>query len=144
MTREEICGVLRQLPPTIGGMIAGAFLVIHMKITADDIKQGIDAIIQIGGVISSLGGLWLTMKANSKASIVAAATKPDNVADTVRAVTVAAPASTAEMVKAVNSLPEVKGVVTTDTLAGIILAAKIPSPTVAPAGTSDAESIARS
>lgn len=45
-------------------------------------------------------------------------------------------------VNVVNNMPEVKGVVTNPTAAGVELAKSIPGPTVAVAGTTDAKAIA--
>lgn len=51
--------------------------------------------------------------------------------------------STRNMVKAVDKLPEVKGVITQPTLPGKELALSIPSPNVAPAGSPAAIAIVR-
>lgn len=144
MTWNQIAGVLRQVPPTFGGIIAGVFLAVGLNLTSDDIKNGIDAVIAIGGGISTLGGIWLSIRANSKASIVAAATAPENVAATVKAVTDVRPETTPAIVSAVNNLPDVKGVITAPTPEGGALAAAIPSPTVVMAGTERAKAVAGS
>lgn len=49
----------------------------------------------------------------------------------------------ARMVAKVIALPEVKGVITTNTEAGKDLAAAVPSPAAVPAGTIDAATVAR-
>lgn len=47
------------------------------------------------------------------------------------------------IIASANAIPEVKGVITTNTTAGRTLADSIPGPTVATAGTSDAAKIAK-
>lgn len=139
MTFDQFNGQLRQWLP-----IVSTTLVVTGILKPAEVATAMDAVMQVIGGIGMLGGMIWSWRANSKAAIVASATKPENVAATVRAVTQAAPETTAAVVSAVNSLPQVKGVITAATPEGRVLAESIPSPTVATAGTPMAASVAGS
>lgn len=146
MTFDQFNGQLRQWVPIISTAIAvtGLLKPSEVAVLSDAVLQIVNGAGIIVGGAGIIGGMVLAWRATSKAAIVAAATKPENVAATVRAVTQAAPETTPAIVSAVNNLPDVKGVITSPTPEGDALAKSIPSPTVVRAGTEAAKAVAGS
>lgn len=114
MNNEQVKSVIQNLVATFGGMIAG-FFAAKGWLSAEQIMAILNSGTFVGLVTSVVVFVWGWIN-RSKTNQVAA----------------------------VNALPEVAGVVTTPTSAGVALATAIPSPTVAPAGTVQAATIAGS
>ena len=112
MNEEQVKSAIRWMVATFGGVVAGWFA-----------AKGWFTIDQVEGVLNSPVFLSLAGSIVMGAWGLVTHTKTNTVA-------------------VVNSMPEVKGVVTAPTAAGVELAKAIPGPTVAVAGTTDAKAIA--
>lgn len=105
----------------------------------DHIFNGVKEIAVGVGPLAGAGMAWWATHRSTPAAQVASV-KAIAPAELAVAMTKVAPA---EMVVAVKNMPEVAGVVTTDTPDGVALARSIPSASVASAGTADAVAIAK-
>lgn len=114
MNNEQVKSVIENLVSTFGGMVAG-FFAAKGWLTADQIIAILNSGTFVGLATSVVVFVYGWIN-RSKTNLVAA----------------------------VNAMPEVAGVVTTPTSAGVALSNAIPSPTVAPAGTVQAATIAGS
>lgn len=148
-TAQQVDAALRHAYTSAGTVLA--ICALAAVIPKEDVQPILDALHQIGdGLEQVFGGasklviiigpvvaVWMGKIAAAKAgflsqlkSVTAAASVPENIVQKT------------EMIAATNSIPEVAGVITTNTAPGMIVAGSIPETTVAPAGTPAAASIA--
>ena len=105
----------------------------------NDIGEGAKLIIKgVGAIIPVAAAAWGVYNSSLKSKVAAV-----NAAAPAALATAVAQVKPAEMIAAVDALPDVKGVVTQSTARGQALATSIPSPTVVSAGTTQAEAVAK-
>lgn len=112
MNEEQVKSSLRTLIATFGGIVAGWFAA-KGWFTIDQVTSVLNSPVFLSLAASIVMGAW-GLITHTKTNAV----------------------------NVVNNMPEVKGVVTNSTAAGVELAKAIPGPTVAVAGTTDAKAIA--
>ncbi len=112
MNEEQVKAAVRWIVSTFGAAIAG-FFAGKGWFTVDQVMGFLNSGTFIGAVVSLAGLVW-GMFVHTKANAVAT----------------------------VDAMPEVAGVLTKPTVEGVELAKSVPSPTVAPAGTVAATTIA--
>lgn len=112
MNEEQVKSGVRWFVATFGGLIVG-YVTAKGWISADQATTILNSSAFVGAIASIIVGVW-GLFVHSKTNAVAV----------------------------VNAMPEVKGVVTQPTQAGLALAQAIPSETVVPAGTNAAARVA--
>jgi hypothetical protein len=152
LSTSQIWAQARQYLTYAAG-IATAFGLITLTqkaVVIDNVEQIMTGLQAITASVATIAGAVVliinTFKANKAASPESAVQRVKDIATTptgAQAASGLASEAKVALVQATNALPEVKGVVTMPTTAGVDLASSVPEPTIVPAGTADAEIIAR-